>query len=272
MWQLSQQPLTIKQVLLQSYVLFKVSLYKMPVLLALFFVWLALPYLVASFVNTGLTDLLHNFFAVKVFILMLIYFIGIFWIYAAFYCQLNFMMQHDADNMNNLTDCPAGTAADCLYFVLKKLPVLMIAFVLAIIANVFGWVLLLVPGVYLMVVITLYYPLIVIDDLGPLKGFEYAVNLVRGNWWRSALVMVVPPLLSSLLVLVCNNIIFLIVHLLHLPVAKTIIANICVQLFLGTLFLPMSAAVNLMQIHNLKLRKSAVSSEPPKVNLSIVHG
>lgn len=261
MWQLPQQPLTMKQVLAESYALFKDAVGKLHVVLTLFFVLLATPYIVMPLINHVWLDFFTPYYEIKVGILIFIYTLFVFWFYGAFYHQLNVIMRIQ----------PASAKAS-LTAVLKKMPALIAAFIVAAIANFAGMIIFLIPGIYFLVIITLYYPLIVIDDLGPIRGFKQALHLVLGDWWRSALVMVVPVLLSFLIMFGVGIVLFLCLIVFRPSAPVMEIFFIYMQIALAVLFLPMSAVVNSVQIYNLKLRKSAVSSEPMKPDLQVING
>lgn len=148
----------------------------------------------------------------------------------------------------------------------------MIAFVFAVIANFVGYTLFLLPGIYLIVVITLYYPLIVIDDLGPIAGAKEALHLIWGNWWRTALVFLVPLLISMGLMFVGAIIAILLGAIFHFPAPIMNLLYTYLQLFVGVVYLPVSAAIISVQIYNLKLRKFAVLSNDTQTKIHLVNG
>jgi hypothetical protein len=250
MWQLPQQPLSVKQVIQSSYALFKESLRKLHVALTLFFVLVSAPFIIMDLLNINWVHLVvlseHR---IKYAVFILIYLIATFWIYGTYYHQLNNMMR-----------AQPVTTRHSLLVVLKKLPYLIVAFIIAAVANVIGFLVFVIPGIYLIAVITIYYPIIIIDNTGPIEGFKYAVRLIHHNWWRTAIVLIIPVAISFLLMIATSILIFLIIVIFRPSAAVMDILYVYVQVILGTLFLPMTAAVNSVQIYNLKLRQSAVSS------------
>lgn len=49
-----------------------------------------------------------------------------------------------------------------------------------------GFVLLLIPGIYLMGSLFLFVPAVVLDGKGPIESLNHSHKLVKGNWWRLA--------------------------------------------------------------------------------------
>jgi hypothetical protein len=68
---------------------------------------------------------------------------------------------------------------------LRRLPSLLAAVVVGIAATVVGLVVAVLPGLYLLVGLSLTAPAIVLSGKGPLGGPGYSLELVRGHWWRS---------------------------------------------------------------------------------------
>lgn len=67
---------------------------------------------------------------------------------------------------------------------------------LAFLAMGFGFVLLVIPGIYLSVVYTFAVPVVVLEGLSGLSALRRSYNLVKGAWWRVAGVIFVLSLLS----------------------------------------------------------------------------
>lgn len=261
MWQLPQQSLAWRQMVLVGYQFFKYSLRKMHVLFTLFLLWAAVPYVVMSATNTTTDDIFKAGWNIKIYGLLAIYLVVVFWLYGAYYHQLNLLMRNYVNS-----------AGGSLWFAIKKLPVLIMAFILAFITNILGWMLFGIPGIYCLVVITLYYPLIMIDDLGPLTAFKRSFQLVKNNWWYSAFILLIPLIASALLTLIVAGIVFIIGSIIQPPAYIMTLIYIVMEIMLSALFLPMTAVVNSLQIHNLKIRNSTVSSESKDDNLYVING
>lgn len=65
-----------------------------------------------------------------------------------------------------------------------------------------GFVLLLVPGLYLSLSLGLFAYLVVVEKLGALAAIKRSHELIRGEWWRTAAVITVPIVLIIAVLLV----------------------------------------------------------------------
>jgi hypothetical protein len=61
---------------------------------------------------------------------------------------------------------------------------------------------LVVPGLYLMVALSLAWLILLIEHRGPIAAAKRSVHLVRGNWWRSLLVLTVATMAALVFYLV----------------------------------------------------------------------
>ena len=55
-----------------------------------------------------------------------------------------------------------------------------------------GMILLIIPGIFLLVSLYLFWPAIVVEGKGPIEALKRSHHLVRGNWWRTLTVMSIP--------------------------------------------------------------------------------
>ncbi len=78
----------------------------------------------------------------------------------------------------------------------KALLPLLLASVLYSLAVSIGFILLIIPGVYLMISLVLYTPAYVMDRRGIIDSLNKSHKLVTGNWWRSLAVLSVPVLVA----------------------------------------------------------------------------
>lgn len=74
-----------------------------------------------------------------------------------------------------------------------------LAFIFYLIATILGTILLIVPGVIVMLSMSFFMFLILIDGLGPFSSLGASHRLVWGNWWRSATVLSVPVIIIVIL-------------------------------------------------------------------------
>ena len=68
---------------------------------------------------------------------------------------------------------------------LRRLPSLVAAVAVGFASVGVGFALLGLPGVYLLIGLSLTAPAILLSGKGPIAGLGYSLELVRGHWWRS---------------------------------------------------------------------------------------
>ncbi|MCG8325396.1 MAG: hypothetical protein MI673_07755, partial [Thiotrichales bacterium] len=81
------------------------------------------------------------------------------------------------------------------------LPV-VIGSILFFFAVVFGMLLLILPGIYLTVALSFYYFAIVIEDRGPVASLKRSLQIIRGHWWRTLFIMLIPTIIAMVFFMV----------------------------------------------------------------------
>ena len=92
-----------------------------------------------------------------------------------------------------------------LRFALGRLPAIVWMTVLAGILTVLGFILLIVPGVYLYVAFTVAVPVLLVEGAGPWRALRRSRQLVRGRWLGTLGVSVVGSLLVSVVSLAISG-------------------------------------------------------------------
>ncbi len=54
-----------------------------------------------------------------------------------------------------------------------------------------GFILLIIPGIYLLIRLTLAVPSVVLENRGPIEGIKRSWDLTKGNWWNIFVVLLV---------------------------------------------------------------------------------
>lgn len=92
--------------------------------------------------------------------------------------------------------------------VLRSLPALVVASVLAMLAVLLGSMLLIVPGVIAMLVLWLVVPCVLVERVGPVTALKRSAELTRGNRGSILLVMILQWLVSLVASIVISTIFF----------------------------------------------------------------
>lgn len=74
---------------------------------------------------------------------------------------------------------------------LRRLPVVLVCTLLAMLSIVAGLLLLIVPGVFLMVCYLVLLPVVLFDGLGPYAALLRSVQLIRPLWWKALAAFVI---------------------------------------------------------------------------------
>jgi hypothetical protein len=92
---------------------------------------------------------------------------------------------------------------------LRRLPQILAVLLLAAVAILLGMVLLILPGLYLGVALSLALPALLLEQMGPIDALKFSLHLIRGHWWRTAVIytitlvlMIVFYFLAAILVVV----------------------------------------------------------------------
>jgi len=93
------------------------------------------------------------------------------------------------------------TAAEAIALSLRKFPVLLAVVLLLSVALGVGFALLLIPGLILAVYLVFAPIAAITDGKGPIDSFKYSFELVRGRWWRTAVLLTIIGIVAIVLYL-----------------------------------------------------------------------
>lgn len=96
---------------------------------------------------------------------------------------------------DNLAQQRPDTLTDAFKVGVTKLPVMLAATILYVVALLLGSMLLLAPGLILGLSLSFYSVLIVTENLGGYSALKASHNLVWGHWWRTLSVYMAPGIL-----------------------------------------------------------------------------
>jgi Membrane domain of glycerophosphoryl diester phosphodiesterase len=73
---------------------------------------------------------------------------------------------------------------DSLGYALRRFIPLMVCYVLVVIITIPGFILLIIPGIWLSVKLCMAFPAVIFERAGPFRSIGRSWTLTRGNWWR----------------------------------------------------------------------------------------
>lgn len=145
----------------------------------------------------------------------------------------------------------------------KIFPILF-ATIIYLIAVMIGSILLLIPGIILMLSMSLYTVAIILDNKGFFESIKFSHSLVWGNWWRTLTIFTVPLLLMMglyfILMIIIGANITMIAGVSTGGLDQAAFMQTMLWFTLGSavvnaLVYPLLYAVTVVLYHDLKLRK-----------------
>jgi len=142
---------------------------------------------------------------------------------------------------------------------LSRLPAVVGATILYVIALMVGFVLLIVPFFILMVSLIMYMTLALFDGRGPIDAIVGSHKLVWGNWWRTCAVITVMGILVVVIFIALGFVIGLATPFAGFVLEDLVMIVMIVQLAMNAAFYvvlgPFTSAVMIALYWDLKLRK-----------------
>lgn len=98
-------------------------------------------------------------------------------------------------------------------------------------------------------------PIIVIENQGILHALEKSASLVWNHWWRTFSLQVTPWICYLLVMIIIKYVLGINIHIYFMDRTEHLIWTSLLQIVLFTLFIPWVAAVVIVQLRDLELRK-----------------
>jgi hypothetical protein len=118
-----------------------------------------------------------------------------------------------------------------------------------------GFVLLVIPGVYLLGSLFLFVPAVVLDGKGPIESLNHSHKLVKGNWWRLATIGGIAVIIFYLVYLVAAVVVGFIMGFRGADPAFVFMVDMVSTLVGGLLMMPFLSALYVEMYREVKMRK-----------------
>lgn len=138
--------------------------------------------------------------------------------------------------------------------ILIKTPLLLVALLLSAASFILGSIMFLIPGIYVIGVIFLFYPIVILESDNPLKDLGTAFRLIRNNWWRTFFALALPIILFTS----CISSFAIFLSSLLPPIDHEywrILIKLITQVLLLSFFFPWICIQILSLLNDLKMRK-----------------
>ena len=118
-----------------------------------------------------------------------------------------------------------------------------------------GFVLLVIPGIYLLGSLFLFLPAVVLDGKGPIESLNHSQKLVKGNWWRLATIGGIAIIMLYLVYLVAAVLVGFVMGFRGGDPAFVFMIDMVSTLVGGLLMLPFFSALYVELYREVKMRK-----------------
>lgn len=157
-----------------------------------------------------------------------------------------------------------ATAGDSLRFALERLPALLGAYFLVLVSVLIGTLALVIPGIYLAVRLSVTFPALLFERIGPVEAYTRSLALVGGHWWRTFGIFLVTGVALVVLSLALGaGVAALIGH--AAPDSQTtgaVVATI-VNIVFDVIVYPIAAAILTVLYYDLRVRSEGVDAVRP---------
>lgn len=142
----------------------------------------------------------------------------------------------------------------------RRLPVLVLVAIFNVIAVGVGFVLLVIPGVYLLIALWMAVPVLVLENTGPVDAVKSSLRLVHGHWWRTFAILLVTIAIYIVFVVLGVVALAMVVQLERgADVAVVTATSTVLVISLGAFSVPFMAAITLAVLGDLAARHAAVA-------------
>lgn len=147
--------------------------------------------------------------------------------------------------------------------VLRRLPSLILLGILLFTALCVGTLLLIVPGVYLAIALSMATPALVLAGKSPVDAMKYSLELIRGHWWRTlGIFLVTAVILAAFYILAIVVTVILVRFARGADVALVTAATTVLVIALGAFANPCVTAMVLAVFGDLEARRAASAASP----------
>lgn len=148
------------------------------------------------------------------------------------------------------------SVGDALKIALRRLPPLLGASILFVLAVVVGFILLLVPGLILTVSLMMYMALLLFENKGAVESLTGSHKLVWGNWWRSSAILTVALILVIVIFIALGLVAVIVAPFAGLIMEDIVlVGELVFNAAFNVLLMPFFTAVMIALYWDLKLRK-----------------
>jgi len=137
---------------------------------------------------------------------------------------------------------------------LSRLPRLVVAGIVIALIVAVGFVLLVIPGIYLWGIFQLVFIAIIVDNVGAFESLGVSSRLIKGNWWRAATVFTVAVIILIVLSFIGGFVNGIAAVTLGLDSSVAVVIRTVIGAIMNILIIPLLPCFQLAMFYDLKLR------------------
>ncbi len=136
----------------------------------------------------------------------------------------------------------------------RRLPGVLLATLISMVAVGIGLVLLIIPGIYVAGKLQMWVVAMFVEDASALDSLKISWRLTDKRWWRAATILTVALILIYVFALAFGLIGGIIAAVGHFGVSARLIVNQLFSILSNMIVLPMMVAIAIVMYHDFKLR------------------
>ena len=152
-------------------------------------------------------------------------------------------------------DQPVDAAAS-LRFAFRRMPAVFALYILLYMGLIVGFILLIIPGIWLYVAWSVAVPTLLIERRNPFRALGRSRRLVKGRWWASAAILIVASLMVTL---IAGAIEALLIAVASLPSQPSLVLAVSASTLSGIIATvitePFRAATTTLLYYDLRVRR-----------------
>lgn len=155
-----------------------------------------------------------------------------------------------------------AAVGDSLRFGLRRLLPLIVLVIVRGIGEVFGFVLLIIPCIWVYAAWSVAVPALVIERAGPIRSLGRSRRLVKGSWWRTAAVLLLATIISSVVGALIEGLLSAAALSSGNPsVLFVVVITVLAAIVSSVLLQPFLAAVITVLYYDLRIRREGYDLE-----------
>jgi membrane-anchored glycerophosphoryl diester phosphodiesterase (GDPDase) len=137
---------------------------------------------------------------------------------------------------------------------IRRVPAMLLAGVIALLAILVGLIALLIPGIYVIGKLQLWLPAMFFEKASALESIKISWRLSRRRWWRGATILTVGFIMLYVFAIAFGLVAGIIGSAAHLDPIDRMVVNQSFSIVSNTIVFPMFVAVLVVMYHDFKLR------------------